>query len=105
LKDIPKRPFITIGFAAFVLMLPLAATSTRKWIARLGGKRWQMLHRLIYVTGIFGVIHYYWGVKIDTTRPVRYAVLVAVLLGARVLYRAQSARRKTRVYEEPAVSA
>jgi sulfoxide reductase heme-binding subunit YedZ len=104
LKDIPKRPFITIGFTAFVLMLPLALTSTRKWIARLGGKRWQMLHRLIYITGVCGVIHYYWGVKIDTTRPIRYGILLVVLLGIRAFYRAQNARRKAPVYEEPVVS-
>src|SRR5215467_10167298 len=105
LKDIPKRPFITIGFTAFVLMLPLALTSTRRWIARLGGKRWQMLHRLIYFTGICGVIHYYWGVKIDTTRPFRYAAVLVVLLAVRAVYRAQSARRKSPAHREPAVSA
>lgn len=104
LRDIPKRPFITIGFTAFVLMVPLAATSTRKWIARLGGKRWQMLHRLIYLTGIAGVIHYYWGVKIDTTRPFRYAIVLAVLLGARALYQVHTSRRKNRVYEESVVN-
>ncbi len=105
LKDIPKRPFITIGFTAFVLMVPLAVTSTRKWIARIGGKRWQLLHRLIYFSGICGVIHYYWGVKLDTTRPLRYAMLVGLLLGTRALYRYQTARRDAKIYEKPVVSA
>ena len=104
LKDIPKRPFITVGFTAFVLMIPLALTSTRKWIGRLGGKRWQMLHRLIYLTGTAGVVHYYWGVKLDTTRPVRYGILLAILLGARAFYRAQTGRRKPEVYEESVAS-
>src|SRR6202030_2268628 len=64
-KDIAKRPFITIGFSAFVLMIPLAATSTAWSIRRLGGKNWQRLHRLIYLTGILGVVHYIWLVKAD----------------------------------------
>ncbi len=65
LHDVQKRPFITAGFTGFVLLLPLAVTSTRGWIRRLGGKRWQMLHRLIYVTAAAGVVHYYWLVKSD----------------------------------------
>jgi sulfoxide reductase heme-binding subunit YedZ len=81
--DIPQRPFITAGFTGLVLMLPLAITSTKKWIRRLGGKRWQMLHRLVYVTATAGVIHYLWLVKADTHRPVRYGILLAVLLGFR----------------------
>lgn len=86
LKDIPKRPFITAGFTAFVLMVPLALTSTRKWISRLGGKRWQILHRAIYISGIVAVIHYYWKVKLDVTNPVRYGILLAVLLGIRLWF-------------------
>ena len=86
--DVVKRPYITAGFTAFVLMIPLALTSTQGWIRRLGGKRWNLLHRLIYITAMGAVLHYFWKVKLDTTYPVYYAVLVAVLLGARVLQRA-----------------
>ena len=82
--DVHKRPFITIGFSAFVLMIPLAATSTAGMIRRLGGKRWQMLHRLIYVTAVLGVIHYYWLVKSDVRKPLEYAFLVGVLLAWRL---------------------
>ena len=82
-KDIVKRPFITSGMAGFTLMIPLAITSTKKWIARLGGKRWQLLHRLIYFSGIAGVIHYYFFVKSDIQDPLAYALLLAVLLGFR----------------------
>ncbi len=84
-KDIIKRPFITIGFAAFLLLIPLAVTSTNKMVKRLGGKRWQQLHRLIYVIATFGVIHYWWLVKKDITQPVIYAVVLSVLLGYRAL--------------------
>lgn len=84
LKDIPKRPFITAGFAALVLMIPLALTSTAGWIRRLGGRRWQMLHRLIYGTAVAAVVHYYWLVKSDIRLPLLYGTLVAVLLAYRV---------------------
>ncbi len=83
LKDVAKRPFITAGFTAFVLMIPLALTSTNKWIRRLGGKRWQRLHRLIYVSAVAAVVHYYWLVKSDIRLPVLYGVLVALELGYR----------------------
>jgi methionine sulfoxide reductase heme-binding subunit len=79
-KDVAKRPYITAGFTAFVLLIPLAVTSTAGWIRRLGGKRWQMLHRSIYVAAVCGVIHYYWLVKSDVRRPVFYGALVAILL-------------------------
>ncbi len=79
-KDIAKRPYITLGFTAFVLLIPLAITSTAGWIRRLGGRRWQLLHRLIYVSAVAGVIHYYWVVKSAVLRPLIYAVIVAVLL-------------------------
>ena len=78
--DVHKRPYITLGFTGFVLMIPLALTSTAGWIRRLGGKRWQLLHRAIYVTAIAGVIHYYWLVKSDVRKPLEYAFLVALLL-------------------------
>jgi sulfoxide reductase heme-binding subunit YedZ len=79
-KDVAKRPFITVGFTAFVLLIPLATTSTAGWIRRLGGRRWQMLHRLIYISAICGVIHYYWLVKSAVLRPLTYGAIVAVLL-------------------------
>jgi sulfoxide reductase heme-binding subunit YedZ len=82
--DVVMRPYITAGFTAFVLMIPLALTSTQGWIRRLGGKRWNLLHRLIYITAMGAVLHYFWKVKLDTTYPVYYAVLVGLLLGARV---------------------
>jgi sulfoxide reductase heme-binding subunit YedZ len=84
LKDVVKRPFITAGFAAFVLLLPLALTSTAGWIRRLGGKRWQALHRSIYVCAILGVIHYYWLVKSDVRKPLFYGLLVGILLAWRL---------------------
>jgi len=84
-KDIAKRKFITVGFTAFLLLIPLAITSTAGWIRRLGGKRWQMLHRAIYVSAVLGVIHYYWLVKSDIRLPVMYGVILAVLMGLRLV--------------------
>jgi sulfoxide reductase heme-binding subunit YedZ len=89
IKDVGKRPFITVGFTGLVLLVPLAITSTAGWIRRLGGKRWQMLHRLIYVTAIAGVVHYYWLVKSDVRKPLMYGALVVVLLGYRVVVAAR----------------
>jgi sulfoxide reductase heme-binding subunit YedZ len=91
-KDVAKRPFITVGFTGFVLLIPLALTSTRGWICRLGGKRWQALHRLIYVTALCGVVHYYWLVKSDHRLPLLYGAILAVLL----LYRLASSLSKPR---------
>ena len=85
LGDIRKRPFITMGFTAFLLMIPLALTSTKGWIRRLG-KKWTALHRLIYVSAICGAIHFAWKVKVFTGDPVLYATLVALLLGFRVVW-------------------
>jgi len=82
--DVAKRKFVTVGFAAFVLLIPLAATSTAGMIRRLGGKRWQALHRLVYASAILGVVHYYWLVKSDVRKPLFYGALVAVLLLWRV---------------------
>jgi sulfoxide reductase heme-binding subunit YedZ len=83
-EDIVKRPYITVGFTGFVLMIPLALTSTKGWIRRLGGRRWNLLHKLIYATGVLGVIHYLWKVKLDVTNPLIYLAIVAVLLLVRV---------------------
>ena len=79
-KDIAKRKYITVGFTAFLLLIPLAITSTAGWIRRLGGKRWQQLHRLIYFSAALGVVHYYWLVKSAIIRPLTYGAVVAVLL-------------------------
>jgi sulfoxide reductase heme-binding subunit YedZ len=84
-KDVVKRKYITVGFTAFVLLVPLAVTSTAGWIRRLGGKRWRTLHRLIYFSAIAGVIHYLWLVKADKSEPLEYGAVLAVLLAYRVV--------------------
>jgi methionine sulfoxide reductase heme-binding subunit len=83
-KDVAKRPFITVGFTGFILLIPLALTSTKAWIRRLGGKRWQNLHRLIYITALCGVIHYYWLVKSDHRLPLLYGAILAILFLYRI---------------------
>lgn len=82
--DIVKRPFVTLGFAAFVLMLPLAVTSTNGMIRRLGGRAWQRLHRAVYAVGVLGVAHYWWLVKKDLTEPIAYALVLATLFALRL---------------------
>lgn len=84
-KDIVKRPFVTMGFAAFAVMIPLAVTSTRAMTRRLGGRRWTALHRLTYVTAICGVLHYWWLVKRDITQPLIYALVLTLLLAYRLI--------------------
>ena len=91
-KDIIKRPFITVGFASFVLLLPLAATSTNAMVRRLGGRRWRNLHRLVYVIGVGAVLHFFWMVKSDIREPLVYAAILAFLLGYRAWRRARQAR-------------
>jgi sulfoxide reductase heme-binding subunit YedZ len=91
--DVVKRPFITMGFAAAVLLLPLALTSTPAWVRRLGFRRWTRLHRLAYVAASLAAIHFVWRVKIDVSQPLTYAVVLAVLLGLRVLFWASAQRR------------
>jgi sulfoxide reductase heme-binding subunit YedZ len=88
-KDIAKRPYLTIGMLAFVLMVPLAVTSTKAAIARLG-KRWRKLHRLTYGIPVLGVIHYFMAVKKDIAEPLIYAAVLAAIL----VWRAQIARRR-----------
>ena len=83
LEDIAERPYITIGFAAFLLLIPLAVTSTRGWIRRLG-PRWKKLHRLVYAAAVLGVWHFYWLVKADILEPLIYGAILAVLLGMRL---------------------
>lgn len=82
-RDIWKRPFITVGFLAFVLMIPLAATSTNAMMRRMG-RAWRRLHRLVYVIAVVGVIHYWWLVKQDITEPMIYGAVVVLLLGFRI---------------------
>jgi sulfoxide reductase heme-binding subunit YedZ len=91
LKDVVKRPFITMGFTAFVLMIPLALTSTKGWIRRMG-KRWLLLHRLIYICAVCAAIHYLWKVKVMIGSPVYYAATIAVLLGFRLLWQLRSSK-------------
>jgi sulfoxide reductase heme-binding subunit YedZ len=87
-KDVLKRPFVTVGFAAFVLLVPLAATSTNAMVRRLGGKRWQWLHRLIYVIAPLGILHFWWmkAGKHNFTEPIVFGLIVTLLLGARVVW-------------------
>jgi sulfoxide reductase heme-binding subunit YedZ len=84
--DIAKHPYVLVGFTAFVLMIPLAATSTQAMMRRLG-RRWQKLHRLVYVIAILGVTHYWWLVKKDVTEPFIYALVLLILLAVRVYYK------------------
>jgi sulfoxide reductase heme-binding subunit YedZ len=104
-KDVEKRRFITVGFGGFVLMIPLAITSTAGWIRRLGGRRWQLLHRLIYLSALAGVIHYYWLVKSDERKPLAYGFVLAILLAWRLgnwLYnKPQHASMPSAAHEEP----
>ena len=91
-KDILKRPFITVGFASLLLMLPLALTSANAMVRRLGPKRWIALHRLIYVIAPLGVLHFWWMVKRDLTEPIIYALILALLFGYRLGVRLRSPR-------------
>jgi methionine sulfoxide reductase heme-binding subunit len=85
-EDIGKRPFITVGFTAWSTMVPLALTSTAGMIRRLGGRKWNLLHRLVYATAVLGVVHYWWLVKADVSRPLTYGVVVGVLLAIRIYW-------------------
>jgi len=93
-KDILKRPFITVGMATFVLLIPLAATSSNYAIRRIGGKRWNSLHRSVYVIAILAVLHYFWLVKLDVTKPLIYGLVLALLLGFRLWWRHQERQRQ-----------
>ncbi|MEW6313012.1 MAG: protein-methionine-sulfoxide reductase heme-binding subunit MsrQ [Pseudomonadota bacterium] len=86
-KDVLKRPFITVGFTSFLLLIPLAVTSSNAMMKRLGGKHWQQLHRFIYVIAVGGVVHYWWLVKKDVTQPIIYAIVLAVFMGLRLVMR------------------
>jgi sulfoxide reductase heme-binding subunit YedZ len=99
LKDVVKRPFITVGFIAFVLLIPLAATSTNGMLKRLGGKRWQQLHRLIYVVAPLAILHFWWmkAGKHDFSKPILFGIIVALLLGARLYWRLARSASDTRL--------
>jgi sulfoxide reductase heme-binding subunit YedZ len=103
-KDVLKRPFITVGFIAFVLLIPLAATSTNGMIRRLGGKRWQWLHRLIYLVAPLGILHFWWmkAAKHNFQQPIIFGVIVAVLLGLRIYWKL--AKPAPRAQPQPARS-
>ena len=103
-KDVMKRPYVTAGFTGFVLMIPLAMTSTAGMIRRLG-KRWQQLHRFVYVVGIAGVIHFYWLVKADIRRPVQYGAVLALLLGYRLVVKWMPALRGRLAQSSSSISA
>jgi sulfoxide reductase heme-binding subunit YedZ len=107
LADIAKRKFITAGMTAFVLMVPLALTSTKGWIRRLGGRKWNLLHRLIYFSAIAAVVHYIWLVKADLRKPLQYAFVLALLLGYRLVTWAlpKSSKGKSAVSGSPVPTA
>ncbi len=96
LEDVLERRYITAGFASLVLLIPLAVTSTKGWIRRLG-KRWRRLHRLAYAAAVLGVLHFFWKVKADTFWPLLSALLLAALLGVRAYYAAAKRRKAPRV--------
>jgi sulfoxide reductase heme-binding subunit YedZ len=94
LADIRKHPWVLVGFAGFLCLVPLAITSTNGWIRRLGGKRWARLHRLVYLAAIAGVLHYWWLVKKDLTYPILYGVVLLLLLLPRLWWAADRARAR-----------
>ena len=98
LKDVVKRPFITVGFAAFVLLVPLAITSTNGMVRRLGGKRWQMLHKLVYVIAPLGILHFWWmkAAKHDFNQPILFGLIVFALLALRAWWALARTRATTR---------
>jgi len=93
-EDVAKRPYITVGFTTFLLLVPLAVTSTKGWVKRLGGARWQRLHQLVYVAAAGAVFHFLWLVKADTRLPAVYGVLVVALLGYRLAVRRRASRKR-----------
>jgi sulfoxide reductase heme-binding subunit YedZ len=101
-QDVAKRPYITVGFASFLMLIPLAATSTAGMVRRLGARRWQRLHRLVYLVGIGGIVHYLWLVKSDIRQPLIYGAILALLLGWRLWHRARSRAKRLGVAAEPA---
>lgn len=94
IEDILDRPYITVGVAGFLLLIPLAATSTNGMVRRLGGRRWQRLHQLVYVIAVLGVIHFLWLVKSDISEPVIYGAILALLLGFRLFWHLRGRSRQ-----------
>ncbi|HET7545194.1 MAG TPA: protein-methionine-sulfoxide reductase heme-binding subunit MsrQ [Polyangiaceae bacterium] len=107
-RDLLERPFIALGFLALVLLVPLALTSTKRSVARLGFRRWQLLHRLAYLVGLLGVLHFYLRVKADHTQPILYGLILALgflLRGAATLKKSRDRRLRAGVHDarsEPA---
>jgi sulfoxide reductase heme-binding subunit YedZ len=94
MTDIEKHPWVLVGFTGFLCLIPMAITSTNGWVRRLGGKRWQQLHRLVYVAAAAGVLHYFWLVKKDVTYPLTYGAVLLVLLLSRLWSAAERARSR-----------
>jgi len=104
-KDVAKRPFITVGFSALLLLTPLGLTSFDSVMRWMGGKRWRRLHQLVYVCGVLGVVHYWWLVKADTQRPVTYGIIVLSLLGYRFwVYAAAKLKKNARLKTRPLIT-
>jgi len=99
LKDIIKRPYVTVGFLAFVMLIPLALTSTNKKMKQLG-KNWKRLHQLVYVIAVCGILHYLWLVKADLLQPLIHAAILVVLLGVRVWHQRESGNSKSVQYSK-----
>ena len=93
-EDVAKRPYITVGFATFLLLVPLAVTSTKGWVKRLGSARWRRLHQLVYVAAAGAVFHFLWLVKADTRLPALYGFIVVALLGYRLAVRRRTSRKR-----------
>jgi sulfoxide reductase heme-binding subunit YedZ len=106
ISDIAKRKYITVGLAAFVLLIPLAVTSTSGWIRRLGGKRWARLHQLIYATAVLAIFHFLWLVKFDTRRPIKYGAVLALLFAYRIaVWMVERAKARSRAVTASSQSA
>jgi sulfoxide reductase heme-binding subunit YedZ len=103
-EDVAERPYVTVGFATFLMLVPLAVTSTRGWVKRLGGKRWQQLHTLVYLAAAGAVFHFLWLVKADTSRPALYGIVLVVLLGYRLVRSRMVRRRPARPLPVPVSS-
>jgi methionine sulfoxide reductase heme-binding subunit len=102
--DVTQRKFMVVGFGAFLLLLPLALTSTDASVRRLGYKRWKALHRLVYLAGVLAVVHFLWRVKLDIRQPLAYAVVLGLLFLVRILDVVRTRRAKARRAQSPSVA-
>jgi sulfoxide reductase heme-binding subunit YedZ len=100
--DLVKRRFILVGFSAWLLLVPLAVTSTTGWIRRMGGKRWNTLHKVTYACAVLGIIHFYWGQKADHEDPILYGSILAVVFAIRIFYTVRKNKSKNRAVPVPA---